>query len=109
MNNKQEIDLKISKKKINYPINEPLFQYLKTYNRAFKSPLTYDDLMRFTDNFPILDKDGNDTLWEGVMYNHHEMNEIHENVRKIYQRLSSDGNEEATSHLVVDSIDFCTF
>ena len=109
MNNKPESDLKISKKKINYPINEALFQYLKAYNRTFKSPITYDDLMRFTDHFPILDKDGNDTLWEGVMYNYHEMNEIHENIKKIYQRLSSDGNEEATSHLVVDSIDFCTF
>lgn len=102
-------DLKISKKKITYPINSELFQYLKFYNRTFQSPITYDDLLRFTDNFPILDKDGNDTLWEGVMYNHLEMLEINENLKKIYQRLSSDGNVEATSHLVVDSIDFCTF
>lgn len=109
MNKKPESELKISKKKINYPINEPLFQYLKAYNRTFRSPITYDDLLRFTDNFPILDKDGKDTLWEGVMYNYHEMTEIHENIKKIYQRLSSDGNEEATSHLAVDSIDFCTF
>jgi hypothetical protein len=109
MQNENKPDIKITKKNLNYPINEPLHQYLTFYNRTFKSPITYEDLLRFTDNFPILDKEGKDTLWEGVMYNYHEMNEIHENLKKIYQRLSSDGNEEATSHLRVDSIDFCTF
>lgn len=109
MNTEPESEFKISKKKITYPINEALSQYLKIYNRTFQSPITYDDLLRFTDNFPILDKDGKDTFWEGVMYNYHEMKEIHENLKKIYQRLSSDGNDEATTHLVVDSIDFCTF
>ncbi|MFC6269012.1 hypothetical protein [Frigoriflavimonas asaccharolytica] len=109
MNSNPESDFKISKKKTTYPINEPLLQYLKIYSRTFKSPITYEDLLRFTDNFPILDKDGKDTLWEGVMYNYHEMNEIHENLIKIYQRLNSDGNEDAIANMVVDSIDFCTF
>ena len=109
MNTNSESDLKISKKKITYPINDPLLQYLKIYNRTFRSPITYDDLLRFTDNFPILDKDGKDTLWEGVMYNYHEMKEIKEYLKQIYVRLNSDGNDEATSHLVVDNIDFCTF
>ena len=109
MNTEGNGDYKISKKKIFYPINETLMHYLEQYDRTFKSPLHYDDLLRFTDQYPILDKDGKDTLWEGVLYNPHEMEEIHENLKKIYQRLRSDGNEEATSHLFVDSIDFCTF
>lgn len=102
-------DIKISKKKIHYPINNELMSYLAEYDRAIKLPLTYDDLRRFSDHFPILDKNGKDTLWEGVMYAYHEQDEINAGLLKIYQRLRSDGNAEAAEHLVVDSIDYCTF
>ncbi|MDO5616863.1 MAG: hypothetical protein Q4G16_11775 [Cruoricaptor ignavus] len=100
---------KISKKKIHYPINDGLMSYLANYDRTIQTAVTYEDLLRFTDHFPILDKNGKDTLWEGVLYPYHEMEEIHNGLLKIYQRLRSDGNEEAAGHLVVDSIDYCTF
>lgn len=100
---------KISRKKIIYPINEELRDYLNQYNRAIDTAIAYEDLLRFSDTYPILDKEGKETLWEGVVYNYHEMDEINQSLVKIYQRLRSDGNREATMHLIVDSIDFCTF
>nr|WP_297984229.1 hypothetical protein [uncultured Chryseobacterium sp.] len=100
---------KISKKKLIYPINHELREYLAEYDRTISTPISYEDLLRFTDSYPILDKDGKETLWDGVMYSHYEMDEIHQGLIKIYQRLRSDGNREATTHLIVDSIDFCTF
>ena len=100
---------KISKKKLIYPINPELREYLADYDRTISTPISYEDLLRFTDSYPILDKDGKETLWDGVMYSHYEMDEIHQGLIKIYQRLRSDGNREATTHLIVDSIDFCTF
>ena len=102
-------DIKISKKKLFYPINDRLTNYLERYDRKIDSPIVYEDLLRFTDHYPILDINGKDTLWEGVIYSYHEMSEIHESLKKIYQRLRSDGNKEATSHLFVDSVDYCTF
>lgn len=102
-------DIKISKRKPSYPINEDLLEYLKCFERAFKSPVVYDDLLRYVDNYPILDKDENDTLWQGVIYGPQEMSEIHLNLKKIYSRLSSDGDYEGTDHLFVDSVDYCTF
>ncbi len=102
-------DIKISKKKIHYPINDDLMGYLDEYHRTMKSPVLYEDLTRFTEHWPILDSNGKDTLWEGVMYHYHEQEEINNGLLKIYQRLRSDGNEEAIYHLTVDSIDYCTF
>ncbi|WP_417429463.1 hypothetical protein [Halpernia sp.] len=104
-----EKEIKISKRKICYPINSELLDYLKSYERTFKSPIVYDDLLRYVDSYPILDKDENDTLWQGVIYGPQEMSEIHLNLKKIYSRLSSDGDYEGTDHLFVDSVDYCTF
>lgn len=102
-------DIKISKKKLSYPVSEGLREYLKKYDRLANLSVHYEDLLRFTEHFPILDKNDNDTLWEGVMYEYWEMKEIHAGLIDIYQRLRSDGNQDAKSHLLVDSIDYCTF
>lgn len=102
-------DIKISRKKLFYPVTERFDTYLKLYDRKISSPIVYEDLLRFIDHYPIMDINGNDTLWEGVIYSYHEMSEIHESLKKVYQRLISDGNQEVTSHLFIDSIDYCTF
>ena len=109
MNSEPGQDFKISKRKTSYPINSQLLEYLKSYERAFKSPIVYDDLLRYVDNYPILDKDEKDTLWQGVIYGPQEISEIHQNLKKIYSRLTSDGANESTDHLFVDSVDYCTF
>lgn len=103
------VDIVISKKKIHYPVKDSFFEYLKRYDRYFKSPITYNDLLRYSEHYPIYDKFGNDTLWIGVVFSHYEMDEINEGLKKIYQWLKSNGNDEATGHLIVDNIDYCTF
>lgn len=102
-------DIKISKKKPSYLLSEPFRHYLKRFDRVAKLSVQYEDLLRYSEHFPITDQEGNDTLWEGVMYPYQEMIELHAGLVEIYQRLRSDGNQEAKSHLKVDSIDYCTF
>ena len=102
-------DLKISKRKPSYPLSEPFLAYLKRFDRVVRLSVQYEDLIRYTEHFPILDKEGQDTLWEGVLYPYQEMIELQSGLIEIYQRLRSDGNKEAKSHLEVDSIDYCTF
>lgn len=102
-------DVRISKRKPAYDVSSDLLLYLERYERALYLPVHYEDLLRYTDQHPIMDKDGKDTLWNGVLYPQSEMDEIHRGLIEIYQLLRSDGNLEARSHLTVDSIDYCTF
>lgn len=102
-------DVGISKRKPAYPVSPELLKYLERYDRAHKLPVHYEDLLRYTDFLPVLDSSGQDTLWYAVLYPQYEMQEIHQGLIEIYQNLRSDGNQEARSHLIVDSIDYCTF
>jgi len=49
-------------------VEEPLRNYLKHYGREVKLPVTYTDLLRITYSVPLKDKNGQDTLWETVVY-----------------------------------------
>ena len=99
----------ISKKKPSYPISKPLFNYLKQQGRKIKTPIYYDDLLRFQGSTSIYDKNGNDTLWISVYYSELEMQEINRNLKKVYSILHSDGSGAILPYLNIDSIDFCTF
>jgi hypothetical protein len=63
-----------SKKKIFYPIENPLKQYLLKYDREMKLPLQYSDMLRFNLSTPLLDKNDKDTLWQTVYYDEGELN-----------------------------------
>ncbi|MDW5288816.1 hypothetical protein [Formosa sp. PL04] len=102
-------DLKISKKKPSYPIIEKLDKYLSEYNRNFKLPIFYDDLLRYQGAITVYDKDDEDTLWLRVYYNEYERAEIDLALKRVYSNLVSDGNEKIFQFLNVDCIDFCTF
>ena len=102
-------DVKIAFRKPIFPISEELQQYLEKYNRTTKIQFLYEDLLRFSDSVNILDKDGKDTLWLGVMYPEHEFKEIEASLNKIYTLLHSDGDTATLPYLKVDTIDFCTF
>ncbi|CDF78461.1 conserved hypothetical protein [Formosa agariphila KMM 3901] len=102
-------DLKISKKKPSYPISEKLDQYLSEYNRNFKLPIFYDDLLRYQGAISVFDKDDEDTLWLRVYYNEYDREEIDLALKRVYSNLVSDGNEKIFDFLNVDCIDFCTF
>ncbi|QXP78054.1 MULTISPECIES: hypothetical protein [Winogradskyella] len=102
-------DLKISKKKPSYPISPKLQSYLERYDRNMRSPIVYDDLLRFQGSVEVYDEDDEDTLWVRVYYSDSEREEIDFALKRVYSNLISDGNEYIFKYLNVDSIDFCTF
>ena len=98
-----------SKKKVPFPINDAFYKYLTDFNRVSRLPVDYEDLKRYTSAIPLLDFDGNDTLWETIFFQDLEMREIYRSLTKIYALLKADGDQEILEHLTVDRIDHCTF
>ena len=103
------MDKLISKKKPFYPLGELLIDFLKRYDRWIETPISYEDLLRFSGSVTVYDENDEDTLWVRVYYSDSERTEIDFNLKKIYTLLHSDGNEMALSYLNVDAIDYCTF
>ena len=101
--------LKISRKKIVYPIREPLRRYLRTYGREVRLPLSYTDLMNYQESVAYIDKNGKDTLWETAIYPSYAADDIHLGLKKIYAMLKAGGNLKVQEHLFIDRIDYCTF
>jgi hypothetical protein len=100
---------KPSRKKPMFPINDVLRQYLKHHGREVRLPVAYRDLLRFTYSISLKDKNGNDTLWETVVYDMREWNYIKEGLVKIYAILKTEGDLSFAKHLDVARIDYCTF
>ena len=99
----------MSKKKPTFPINGMLDAYLKNYNRNTKISLYYDDLLRFQGSVTVYDKNDEDTLWVRTYFSQFDREEIDRNLKKIYTKLHSDGNDDNIPFLNVDAIDYCTF
>lgn len=102
-------DIKISRKKIVYPVREPLRRYLRQYGREVRLPLTYTDLLDYQESIPLLDKKDKDTLWETAIYPSFAIDHIHFGLKKIYAMLKAGGNLKVQEHLFIDRIDYCTF
>lgn len=99
----------ISKKKVPYEISEVLRKYLSKYQRVTKVNIEYSDLLRFENSFPLYDKNGEDTLWESVIYSQSDMQSIHHNLKKIYAVIKSDGDMSVMEHLIIDRVDICQY
>ncbi len=99
----------ISKKKKVYPVSDILHKYLKHYRRNQKLPLKYQDLLRYETSIGVYDKSGQDTFWSTVLFPQSEMQEIQENLRKIYAILKLNGDEKLMRHLLVERIDVCEY
>jgi hypothetical protein len=99
----------MSKKKPYYKVNEKLHEYLLQYGRETSIPVTYDDLMRSTNGFPLFDNTGIDTLWETKVYEPDMWKELNHGLTMIYALLKTDGDMSVMEHLYTDRIDFCTF
>jgi len=99
----------ISKKKPAYIISSPLRLYLEKFDRDMKLPVSYEGLMHWKEGFPIMDKNGVDTLWESVMYEPSRMEELNQGLTEVYALLKTDGDISVIGHLRVDRIDFCHF
>ncbi|MFC5282327.1 hypothetical protein [Pedobacter alpinus] len=98
-----------SKKKIFYPIQNPLRQYLIKFDREVDLPIQYTDMLRFNLSTPLLDKNDKDTLWQTVYYDETEMNELYPGLKYIYALMHASGRLEVMDHLSVSRIDYCTF
>ncbi len=98
-----------SKKKILFHIKEELRSYLRKYNRQVELPLQYEDLLRYGSSLPLIDQQGNDTLWETVYYSPSDQQELYKALTNIYALLKTDGDTEVLKHLSVARIDYCTF
>lgn len=100
---------KPSKKKTPFPVSKDFNSYLEHYDRTRDLPVTYKDLLRFNHSIPLLDQEGNDTLWNTVLYPSYDMDELNEALTTIYAMLKNDGDSAIVKHLGVARVDFCGF
>lgn len=98
-----------TKRKPSYPVRPELRTYLRHYRREIELPVLYRDLMRFREGIPLLDEDGQPTLWDAVIYEQSEMRRLNTELTRIYAMLKVEGDTSVMQHLYVDRIDFCTF
>ncbi len=101
--------LHLSRKKVVYPIREPLRRYLHRYGREIDLPVRYDELRDFQESIPVTDNAGKDTYWESAIYPSYAMDGIHAGLKKIYALLKAGGNMRVQQHLFIERIDYCTF
>lgn len=99
------IDLK---KKKYYPVSKDLELYLGKFGRTVDIPVVYEDLHRFSELFPLYDRDGNDTLWKTVHYEPSIREELSRKLTLIYALLKTNATK-VSEHLVMERVDFCEF
>lgn len=99
----------ISKKKEYYPITPELRDYLEEYSREIELPIKYQDLTHYVNSIPQVDKKGNDTMWETLLYSPSELEELNRGLTEIYAMLKTEGDITVVEHLYVDRVDYCPF
>ncbi len=100
---------KPSKKKITFPVNEGLNDYLEKHGRRTRLPLDYKDLLRFEQAVPLLNLDGEDTHWQTVFFSPSDIEDIYDSLKKIYALLKTDGDTQVHEHLEVARVDHCLY
>ncbi len=97
------------KRKRFFSINDRFREYLHIFHRSITLPVYYEDLLKYEDSFPLVDTNGEDTLWQTLIYEQQYGREIYEGLKRIYVILRSGGDESTLSNLYIDRVDFCTF
>ena len=92
-----------------FPINQSFRNYLSEHQRALDLPVTYEDMLKYEDSFPLINKSGEDTLWQTLIYEQQFGRELYDGLKRIYVLLRSGGDETILSNLYIDRVDFCTF
>ncbi|MCF2444666.1 hypothetical protein L0657_11920 [Dyadobacter sp. CY345] len=105
----EKSDVKISRKKPIYPVSVELRKYLRSYQREARLPVGYNDLMNFYESFPVIDKNGKDTLWQSPLYPPHDIERLHNGLKRAYAMLKASGNLRIVEHKYIDKIEYCTF
>ena len=101
--------MNISCKKPSYPLTPALRQYLRDYDREAPLPVSYADLLRFSNSFPLLDRAGKDTLWQTVFYEPSALVELSQGLVQVYALLKTAGDLSFADDLLADRIDYCRF
>jgi len=96
-------------KKPSFPINDRFLAYLREYKRERSLPVTYDRLNGFEESCPLVDNEGEPTLWDSVIYNRLEMGSLHDDLKRVYALLRTAGDTSVLQHVYVDRIDYCSF
>lgn len=102
-------DVKISRKKPIYAVGQGLAKYLKIYQRDARLPVSYADLLNFTETAPIMDKYGQDTYWETPLYPPYIQDQLYDGLKVVYAILKASGNIRIVQHKIIDRIEYCTF
>lgn len=105
----QEAPVKISRKKLVFPVTEGLRRYLRRYLREQRLPLCYEQLLNYTESIPVYDRLGKDTLWETAIYPAAVADNIYQGLKQIYAKLKAGGNTQSQEHLYIDRVDYCLF
>lgn len=90
-------------------ISDPLRSYLGSFAREHPLPIRYEELEQFHTGAPLYDHDGEDTLWETLIYEPLVMRRLSEGLKHIYAILKAGGDLSVMEHLYVDRIDYCVF
>jgi hypothetical protein len=98
-----------TRKKPIYSIGDGLRTYLRKFGREVELPLDYDKMCEYMDSAPLYDANGEDTLWETVVYPSEEMPEISRKLTQVYAILKAEGETRVMDHLYCDRVDYCTF
>jgi hypothetical protein len=96
-------------KKPLFPASKKLRKYLVETHRETNLPISYRELMRYGSAITLYDKQGNDTLWETLIYSESDRQFIHEALRKIYALLKVGGDLSVIDHLYIDRVDYCLY
>lgn len=100
--------IEITRRKDFLPITEELESYLDQFGRRYSLPMTYKDLLGFTESYSLSDKEGHATYWATVLYPRELQQELYPKLTSIYSLLRT-GDLHAVPHLYVERVDFCEF
>jgi hypothetical protein len=100
---------RVQMKKPSFAVSPYLLAYLRRYRRELRLPVTYERLLRFVESAPLPDVAGKSSLWETVMYDRLEMEQLSEDLKHVYALIRVDGDLSVMQHLYIDRIDFCTY
>lgn len=101
------MDIQLKKKNF-YPVGSDLNRYLESFGRSFALTPVYEALHRFTDLYPLFDREGTDTLWKTVHYDHATREDLNQRLTTIYALLKT-GDTKVLDHLELERVDFCDF